>query len=54
MPTEVGGIELDWEANNQVEMFSCQFVYNWYEESAITNGGDDHPRSTPRSTSNLD
>lgn len=36
MPTNVGGIELDWEANNQVEIFTCTFVYNYFDESGIT------------------
>jgi hypothetical protein len=38
MPVDVGGIELDWEANNQVEIFPVTFVYNWFEESQITGG----------------
>jgi hypothetical protein len=35
MPIDVGGIELDWENNNAVEVFSCTFAFNWFEESNI-------------------
>lgn len=35
MPVEIGPIELSFEANNQVEMFACTFVYNYFEESGV-------------------
>jgi hypothetical protein len=35
MPVEVGGIELDFEANNQVELFQCTFVYNYFTETGV-------------------
>jgi hypothetical protein len=36
MPIDIGAIELDWENNNQVEVFQCTFVYNWFEDADIT------------------
>lgn len=36
MPIQVGGIQLDFEANNQIEQFSVVFTYNWFEESGVT------------------
>lgn len=35
MPIDVGGIELDWENNNAIEIFSVTFAYNFFEESNI-------------------
>lgn len=35
MPVEVGGIELDWEANNVIEMFPVTFYYNYFEETGV-------------------
>jgi T4-like virus tail tube protein gp19 len=35
MPVEIGPIQLDWEANNQVEVFEVTFVYNYYESSGV-------------------
>lgn len=35
MPVDVGPMELSFDANNQVQQFSCTFVYNYFEESNI-------------------
>lgn len=35
MPIQVSPIELDFENNAQVEIFSCTFVYNYFEESNV-------------------
>ncbi len=35
MPIEVGPIELDWEANNQIESFQVVFAYNYYTSSGV-------------------
>lgn len=35
MPITVGQIELDFEMNNSVQTFPVQFVYNYFEESAV-------------------
>lgn len=35
MPMEVGPIELDFQNNNTVEVFSCNFVYNYFEETGV-------------------
>jgi hypothetical protein len=35
MPVEVGPVELDYAANNAVQMFSCTFVYNYFEETGV-------------------
>lgn len=35
MPIQVSPIELDFENNQQVEMFSCTFVYNYFTESGV-------------------
>jgi len=35
MPVEVGPLELDFEANNTVQMFSTTFVYNYFEETGV-------------------
>jgi T4-like virus tail tube protein gp19 len=29
-PTDVGAIQLDWESNNQIEIFSVTFQYNFW------------------------
>lgn len=34
-PVQLGPIQLDFEANNQVEMFEVTFVYDYYESSGI-------------------
>lgn len=34
-PIQVSPIELDFEANNQVEIFTVTFVYDYYESSGI-------------------
>jgi hypothetical protein len=36
MPVDVGAIELDFENNNQVEIFQVTFAYNWYEDDDVT------------------
>lgn len=36
MPVDVGGIELAFDANNQVEIFNCTFVYNYFEDVGVT------------------
>lgn len=35
MPVEVGPLELDFDANNTVQMFSTTFVYNYFEETGV-------------------
>lgn len=30
-PTELGNIQLSWESENQIETFTCQFQYQWWE-----------------------
>lgn len=35
MPMEVGAVELDFEANNTVQMFPVTFVYNYFEETGV-------------------
>jgi hypothetical protein len=34
-PVEIGPIQLDWEANNQIEMFEVTMVYDYYESSGV-------------------
>lgn len=35
MPVQISPIQLDFEANNQVELFEVTFVYDYYESSGI-------------------
>lgn len=35
MPMEVGALELDFEAQNTVQMFPVTFFYNYFEESGV-------------------
>ena len=35
MPVRVGEIALDFQDNNNVEMFGCEFVYNYFSDSDI-------------------
>lgn len=35
MPVEVGPLELDFEVQNAVQMFSTTFVYNYFEETGV-------------------
>jgi len=35
MPVDVGGVELDFENNNTIEIFQCQFVFNYFTESNL-------------------
>lgn len=37
MPVEVGPIELAFDANNQVEQFTCTFAYNYFVDSDVNN-----------------
>ena len=37
-PTEVGQIALDYESNNQIEMFEVQFTYNYWVSDTTTGG----------------
>lgn len=30
-PTQLGDIEVNWEAYDQIERFTCQFRYQWWE-----------------------
>jgi hypothetical protein len=39
MPVEIGEIALDFQDNNSVEMFGCQFVYNYFTDSAVNADG---------------
>jgi len=32
---EIGALELDYEANNVVQMFPVTFVYNYFEETGV-------------------
>lgn len=34
-PIQISPIQLDWEANNQVELFETVLCYDWYESSNI-------------------
>lgn len=34
-PTAVGPIQLDWDANNQIETFDVEFVFNYFIPSNI-------------------
>ncbi len=36
-PVDISAIELDWENNNQVEMFQCTFVYDWFYEGDVSS-----------------
>ena len=35
MPIEIAPIELDWEANNTIEVFQVVFAYNYFESSNV-------------------
>ena len=35
MPAQIGPIQLDFEANNQIEMFECVFYYTRYTETGV-------------------
>jgi len=37
-PTEIGPIGLDYETNNQIEMFEVQFTYNYWVSDTTTGG----------------
>lgn len=37
MPINISPIQLDFEANNQVEIFEVTFAYNYYESSGINS-----------------
>lgn len=37
MPIQISPIQLDFEANNQVEIFEVTFVYDYYESSNINS-----------------
>lgn len=36
-PIEISPIELDWEANNQIEVFQVTFAYNYYKSSGVND-----------------
>jgi hypothetical protein len=36
-PVEISPIQLDWEANNQVEMFEVTLVYDYYVSSGVNS-----------------
>jgi uncharacterized protein (UPF0371 family) len=37
-PTSVGQIALDYETNNQIEMFDVEFTYNYWVSNTSTGG----------------
>lgn len=37
-PTNVGAIQLDYDANNQIETFDVEFTYNYWESASTTGG----------------
>ena len=30
-PTNIGNITLDWDSDNQIETYTCEFTYQWWE-----------------------
>jgi hypothetical protein len=37
-PTEIGAIALDYETNNQIEMFDITFTYNYWTSNTSSAG----------------
>lgn len=37
-PVALGPIALDWAAENQIETYTCQFQYQWWENTNSTQG----------------
>lgn len=38
-PSEIAPIELSWGSHDQIERFSVQFQYDWYDTSGVTGDG---------------
>ena len=39
-PTSVGPIAVDYDTVNQIEIFECEFVYNYWTSDTSTNGSN--------------
>jgi hypothetical protein len=37
-PTSIGQIALDYESNNQIELFDVEFTYNYWTSNTSTGG----------------
>jgi hypothetical protein len=37
-PVNLGAIALDWNSSDQIETFTCQFQYQWWEAVNATSG----------------
>ena len=39
-PTQIDGIQVDWEAANQVEQFECTFAFDYWEPETVAIASD--------------